>query len=61
MHTSTPLSESIEASSRPVPPATSRSMVFFSLLCAFAFASSVLSVAAEADESPIAIALSALP
>ena len=60
MHPSTPLSESVEAS-RPLLPAKSRSTVFFSLLCALAFASSLLSVEAEADESPIAVALSALP
>ena len=60
MHTSTPSSGSVEAS-RPLPPAQSRSTVFFSLLCALAFASSVLCVEAEADESPIAVALSGLP
>ncbi len=59
MHTSTPLGRSVESSGAPRPP-KSRS-VYFALLCALAFASSLLSVEATADESPIAVALSALP
>ena len=41
--------------------ARSRPAVFFALLCGLAFASSLLSVAAEADDSPVAVAISTLP